>query len=214
MPVGDIHRCTRARLRHAPAYECKVPRAGVEPATVAYLKSRACRRTYVLIRGVASPKAIGETTEAVILAHLIQRGDSVSLPFGNNQRYDMIIDRRGKLIKAQCKTGRLRKGVVTFKVSSCNGFTGEHRDYKGQVDVFLVWCPELKTVYEVPVADCGRQRMSLRIERAKNGQLAYVRYAANYVVPAAGVEPASSLYESAALSVELGGPTFHGNAHL
>ena len=46
-------------------------------------------------------KAIGETTEAVILAHLVRRGDSVSLPFGNTQRYDMIVDRRDKLIKAQ-----------------------------------------------------------------------------------------------------------------
>ncbi len=109
---------------------------------------------------MANPKAIGETTEAVILAHLIQRGDSVSLPFGNNQRYDMIVDRRGKLIKAQCKTGRLRNGVVVFKVSSYNGFTGEHRDYKGEVDVFLIWCPELNTMYEVP---CGCLREAANV---------------------------------------------------
>jgi hypothetical protein len=153
-----------------------------------------------------NPKAIGEMTEAVILAHLIQRGDCVSLPFGNNQRYHMIVDRHGKLIKAQGKTGRLRNGVVVFKVSSCNGFTGEHRDYQGQADVFLVWYPELNSVYEVPVAACGRQQVSLRIERTKNDQAAHVRHAAEYVVPAAGVEPASSLYESAALTVELGGP--------
>ena len=42
-----------------------------------------------------NPKAIGEMTEAVILAHLILRGDGVLLPFGNNQRYDMVIDRGG-----------------------------------------------------------------------------------------------------------------------
>jgi hypothetical protein len=53
-------------------------------------------------------------TEAVILAHLIQRGDLIALPFGNNQRYDMVIDRGGALLKAQCKTGRLRNGVVRF----------------------------------------------------------------------------------------------------
>ena len=160
-----------------------------------------------------NPKAIGETTEAVILAHLIQRGDRVCLPFGNNQRYDMIIDRQGALIKAQCKTGRLRNGAVRFNVTSCNGFTGEHRVYKGQVDVFLVWCPQLNTVYEVPVAACGKQLMSLRVEPTKNGQTAYVRYATTYLVPAVGVEPTSSLYESAALTVELGGPAFDGSAH-
>ena len=146
-------------------------------------------------------------TEAVILALLIQRGDTVSLPFGNNQRYDMIVDRGGGLIRAQCKTGRLRNGVVVFSTSSCNGFTGEHRDYKGQADVFLVWCPQLNTVYEVPVSSCGKQQVSLRTTRARNGQSTYIRRAADYLVPAAGVEPASSLYESVALTVELGGPT-------
>src|SRR5438552_3656657 len=93
-----------------------------------------------------------------------------------------------------------------------NGFRGEHRGYKGEVDVFLVWCPELNTVYQVPVASCGKRQMSLRIERTRNGQAALVRYAVEYLVPAAGVEPASSLYESAALTVELGGPAFDGKA--
>ena len=114
--------------------------------------------------------------------------------------------------RAPHPAGRLRNGVVVFKVSSCNGFTGEHRDYKGQVGVFLVWCPELNSVYEVPVAAGGKQQMSLRIERTKNGQAAYVRHAAKYLVPAAGVEPALSLYESAALTVELGGPGLDRNA--
>jgi hypothetical protein len=74
-------------------------------------------------------------TEAVILVHLIQGGDSVSLPFGNNQRYDMVIDREGRLVKAQCKTGRLRNGVVLFNACSFNRFTGAERDYRGQADV-------------------------------------------------------------------------------
>ena len=46
----------------------------------------------------------------------------------------------------------LRTGSWFSKLSSCSGFTGEHRDYKGQVDVFLVRCPELNSVYEVRVA--------------------------------------------------------------
>ena len=54
--------------------------------------------------------------------------------------------------------------------------------------------------------------MSLRVEQTKNGQAAYVPCAAKHLVPAAGVEPALSLYESAALTVELGGPALDGNA--
>ena len=108
----------------------------------------------------------------------------------------------------------MRKGVQYGGRTDPNSHVSRQpRDYKGQVDVFLVWCPELNTVYEVPVAACGKQQVSLRIERTKNGQAAYVRHAANYLVPAAGVEPASSLYESVALTVELGGPAFDSNAH-
>jgi PD-(D/E)XK nuclease superfamily protein len=127
---------------------------------------------------VPNPKAIGETTEAVILAHLIQRGDGVSLPFGNNQRYDMIVDRGGVLMKAQCKTGRLRRGVVRFPVHSINGFTGACTSYRGQVDVFLVWCPELGKVYEIPVDTVGTGWASLRVRPCR--QRTKVRQAVDY----------------------------------
>ena len=55
-----------------------------------------------------SPKVTGERTEALILAKLVTAGYAVSLPFGNNQRYDLIYEDAGVLKKAQCKTGRLR----------------------------------------------------------------------------------------------------------
>jgi hypothetical protein len=125
-------------------------------------------------------------TEAVILAHLIQRGDTVSLPFGNNQRYDMIIDREGRLVKAQCKTGRLRNGVVLFNACSFNGFTGAQRDYRGQADVFLVWCHELRTLYEVPVEACGKRMVALRVQPPRNAQRARTRIATAYEVQCPG----------------------------
>lgn len=34
----------------------------------------------------------GELVEAVVLAELMKREIAVSLPFGDNQRYDMILD--------------------------------------------------------------------------------------------------------------------------
>jgi len=63
-------------------------------------------------------KALGEVTEGVILAHLLRRGEVVLLPFGNNQRYDMVVDRSGLLIKAQCKTGDYDKARSAFVPTS------------------------------------------------------------------------------------------------
>ena|SRR5216684_735475 len=163
---------------------------------------------------MANSKAIGETTEAVILAHLIQRGDSVSLPFGNNQRYDMIVDRRGQLIRAQCKTGRLRNGVVLFNACSFNGFTGAERDYRGQADVFLVWCQELRTVYELPVEACGKRMVALRVNPSRNGQSARTRIAAAYQLrcPSLDSNQDPSRYERAAPTIELLGRSLNANA--
>ena len=53
-----------------------------------------------------------------MLAQLIDRGYRVLLPFGVNQRYDLVVDNDGELLKAQIKTGRLRNGVIEFKAQS------------------------------------------------------------------------------------------------
>jgi hypothetical protein len=36
----------------------------------------------------------------------VRRGYSVLLPFGVNQRYDLVLDLDGRFVRAQCKTGR------------------------------------------------------------------------------------------------------------
>lgn len=129
-----------------------------------------------------SHKVVGEKTEAMILAKLIQLGYSVSMPFGNNQRYDLIVDDGASLKRAQCKTGRLRNGVVRFAVCSKNGFTGVRMSYHGQIEEFLVYCPDNDGYYRVPVSHVGTVEMALRVERAKNNQDYGVRMAADYVL--------------------------------
>ena len=50
-------------------------------------------------------KAIGELSQAYIIARLIEIGYNVLVPYGDNLRYDLIIeDSEGKLQRVQCKT--------------------------------------------------------------------------------------------------------------
>jgi PD-(D/E)XK endonuclease len=56
------------------------------------------------------PVDVGQRTEARILAYLVAHGYGVLLPFGVNQRYDLVLDLNGRFVRAQCKTGRYRKG--------------------------------------------------------------------------------------------------------
>lgn len=129
-----------------------------------------------------NPKAVGEISEAIVLARLMELGYAVSLPFGNNQRYDFIVDEGGALTRAQVKTGRLRSGNITFRVCSTNGFTGEKRGYVGEADDFLVYCPETREVYRVPVAVCGSKTANLRVDPLSTETHRRVRWAHDHVL--------------------------------
>lgn len=108
---------------------------------------------------------IGEKTEAFVLAHMIKADWTVCLPFGNAKRYDFVIDcGDGVLLKAQCKTGRLRKGTIVFNACSVYNYTARRRHYRGEVDVFVVYCPENEKFYKIPVTACGKAEGCLRVD--------------------------------------------------
>lgn len=127
-------------------------------------------------------KSIGEITEAVILAHLLKKGWSVSLPFGDNQRYDMIIDTGGGLLRAQCKTARWVNGCIEFAASSKNGFTGTRKPYTDQIDTFLIYSPKTQKVYMVPVNNAGTTVVRLRVEANNGGAVSYIKWASDYEI--------------------------------
>jgi hypothetical protein len=113
------------------------------------------------------PVDVGQRSEAAILAELVKRGYQVLLPFGTNQRYDLVIEQGGNFLRCQCKTGRLRKGVVMFSTQSiqCNTQATVIRRYEGQAELFLVYSPDLGKVFCVPV-DGATDRMHVAPGRA------------------------------------------------
>lgn len=118
------------------------------------------------------PKSVGERSEGMVLAALLRAGEQVLVPFGDNQRYDLVVDRGDHMLRLQVKTGRLvtrgsRSGTIAFPTCSSqahrrNG-VGGRRDYAGQADYFGVYCPETDGVYFVPVSACGRREAVLRV---------------------------------------------------
>ena len=112
-------------------------------------------------------KAKGEISEGHAIALLLKLGYSGALPFGDNQRYDLIVDDGARLWRAQVKTGRLRDGVVLFSCASQNVLTRKRSSYDGQIDMFLIYCPETDKVYRVPIEDAPSSDMSLRVDAPK-----------------------------------------------
>ena len=129
-----------------------------------------------------TPHSIGDKTEAIVLAQLLQVYDSVLIPFGNGRRYDLVIEEAGKFTRVQCKTGRLRNGVVIFNTHSIGYVAGGRRSrgYRGDADLFGVYCPDTKRVYLVPVDEVPVDRGFLRVTPARSGQQKNVRLAEQY----------------------------------
>jgi hypothetical protein len=54
--------------------------------------------------GVVHTKVAGDTTEAVVMAEFVKAGFPVLIPFGENHRYDLVIEAGGRFLRVQCKT--------------------------------------------------------------------------------------------------------------
>jgi hypothetical protein len=134
----------------------------------------------------AHPVDVGERTEAIILAELVRRGYRVLKPFGVNQRYDLVLDLAGQFLRVQCKTARLRKGVVEFNTQSvrCNMRQVVERSYVGDADLFLAYCPGTGKIYAIPVDQATLRSMRLRVDPTLNGQAKGVRWAKDFELPA------------------------------
>ncbi|MGW1498955.1 group I intron-associated PD-(D/E)XK endonuclease [Streptomyces mirabilis] len=129
-----------------------------------------------------SPKARGELTEAIVLAKLIEYGYSVSMPFGDNRRYDMIVDDGRRLHRIQVKTARDGRspGTIEFNTASVHPISGKKSRYDGQIEAFIAYHPGSHEFYCVPVDDCRGNVFLLRTGPTKNSQISGTRPADPY----------------------------------
>jgi hypothetical protein len=85
----------------------------------------------------------GDSGEALFIAEMIMKGHNVSIPFGHNNGYDVVVEGRnsGKMYRVQVK--------MTMGVTGKNGYRfGALKKYKGKVDMFAFLCVD--TWYIVP----------------------------------------------------------------
>lgn len=132
---------------------------------------------------VVNSKVIGERSEGMVLAALLRAGLVVLQPFGDNQRYDLVVDVGAKFLRIQCKTARrVKQGVLMFDTCSSQNHRGKGRQsYVGQIEMFGVYSPDTDKVYIVPIEDVGTVAASLRLTPPKgNTCRGRYRMAADY----------------------------------
>ena len=57
------------------------------------------------------------------------------------------------------------------------------RGYQGEIDLFLVYCPETKKIYSMPVEDAPDAEGYLRVSPSRNGQVQGIRWASEFELP-------------------------------
>jgi hypothetical protein len=133
------------------------------------------------------PKAVGDRSALASMLALHEAGYSVCVPFGENTRYDLVLDDGRRLARIQCKTGRLRSGAIRF--NACSSYAHHpnprllQRSYLGEVDYFCIYCPDTSGVYLVPIDEVPLRRQgALRVEPPRNNQVRRIRFAADYEI--------------------------------
>jgi hypothetical protein len=137
----------------------------------AAVKQKSKNQVEILRSGkISNTSEKGNNSVSAILHKLLSKGFSVSLPFGDNQRYDLIADINGYLFKIQCKTGHYTKGCISANCYSVYTWkNGSNKKYytKEDIDAIMVYYPKLDAVYFISIEDCPKTSIYLRIDSQK-----------------------------------------------
>lgn len=124
-------------------------------------------------------KLIGDLVEAKFLSLCIEHGITISKPFGDNARYDYIIDINGTLLRIQCKHGRIKGENLIANTCSHSPYSNiPRRSYIGEADYFAVYSENLNKFYLIKIDEnTPVGNLSLRLCPTKNGQVKGVSFA-------------------------------------
>ena len=132
-------------------------------------------------------KRIGNIGEAKVLAKFVELGYAVYLPFGDDEKADLVVDFNGKLNKIQIKsTNTLLDGYYIIDFRNCKNHKcnpDPNQKYSEQdIDYFATYCVERDTICLFKIQDMPQSAIRLRYEPAKNGQTAGVRWEKDYLI--------------------------------
>lgn len=131
-------------------------------------------------------KIYGNVTEMECMLEFMKKGYQVSIPFGEDCRYDFIADINNKLYRIQCKhsTPVEDNGIITsitFKTVRQSGNQASNwtrtKYTSDEIDYFATsYCGKC---YLVPVQECSTTK-TLRLVPPKNGQVKGISFLKDY----------------------------------
>ena len=131
-------------------------------------------------------KKIGNIGEAKILCKFVELGIPVYLPFGDNEKADLIADFNGKLNKIQIKTSiKAEDGKMIFDLTSSTVHrkNGEKHIYtKDEIDYFACYNIARDKIFLIPINEAPNTAITIRYEKPKNNQNQGIKLEENYLI--------------------------------
>ena len=129
---------------------------------------------------MAVTKQKGEVAEAFVTYFLKKHGFNVLIPWGEDTRYDLVIEKNGVFKRVQVKYITPKNGVLEIPIRSSNNHSIIHYSEK-DIDIIAAYSPESQKVYLIPLKNIrNRRAVKLRLEPARNKQKKYVTMATCY----------------------------------
>jgi prevent-host-death family protein len=141
---------------------------------------------------VLSTNRKGAIAETAIAAAATKLGVSVLRPIVDHERYDLAFEIGDRILRVQCKWGRLDEDGAVVHVQLQGSWLSPTAGYvrssysEEEIDLVAVYCEPLDRCYLLPsslVAD--RRAISLRLTPPKNGQRACLNLAVDFELPGA-----------------------------
>lgn len=127
----------------------------------------------------------GITTELIVAQKLIEQGYIVSIPYGNNSRYDMIVDTDNDCYRVQVKHASLNNnGSYTVNTSNTAITThGNSRKYytKADIDYIITIIQDQLVVIPVEMIEHSQSKI-FRVELPTKGTKSNCNLIQDYTV--------------------------------
>jgi PD-(D/E)XK endonuclease len=132
-------------------------------------------------------KQKGDLAELKVAGDLRRRGYDISIPFGEESSYDLVVDRDGRLERVQVKYAeRGDRSVIEvrcYSMTIVNGKVRSRTPYtQDSIDWLAVYDATTDRCFYIPACELGdgRSNFTLRFTPTENSQRAGVRFADRY----------------------------------
>ncbi len=129
---------------------------------------------------MAITKQKGDIAEAFVTYLLKQKGFNVLIPWGEDNRYDLVSEKNGVFKRVQVKYVAPKNGVLEVSLRSSNNYNIIHYTSR-DIDIIAAYYPKINKVYFIPLSSIRNIALcKLRLRPTKNKQKKFIVMASKY----------------------------------